>query len=861
MGKKIKIKVKKPWIAYPGTPLQQNYAEDLDHGYLLWDIKTASDWNINFKKLPNPKPFVTLTWTGETDDLLKIAKDYPKGTRYRIRSSAHITQKEIQAINSTLYSKGASEITFKSDVVIDRSVVKAGAASLAKSDLRSSDVLLKLVKDHHKNSNFTEETWIKTADSIKKILAIVTSNEEVIRNSKWSLRHLNFNNVFAYGEKNYINFDSINGIVGIFGANRIGKSSIVGTIMYSLFNTTDRGPMKNIHICNIRKPYCSARAIINHSGTDYIIERQTTKSESKKGISATTSLNVYRMKEDGEVDELNGEQRADTEKIIKNLIGSHEDFLMTSLSAQGEINQFISQGSAKRRAILSKFLDLDVFDRMHEIANKEASTSKAQLKNYPDRDWLVLIDQTKNDIEQAKINLKNLNQDVEEKRAEYSRLQSEISKLGPYVTVSKETLDALRQKIGQLQTNHDQSIDQVEKLQQEINEASLKIEKIAGVKDIDDIEDLKKRKEQYRQLETSLLTLKHNFEKEESILEQQKKSLKILDEVPCGDQYPICKFIKDAHVNKEKNFDQINSVKIAKSNLDRAVENLDLISSSGFIDRLEKIEKLIDLEVKLKFEVSKKENEYLKKKSTTDNIFSDLQGARLRLSNLEQSLKNQENIEAISIKEKLENLSKVISDIDSKKMEIASHQGKLNANLEKFVEEKTNRDKILEELKVNEIIVSAFSKKGIPLAVTRSQLPAINAEIAKILQGIVDFSVELENEEDSDTTEIYINYGDSRRIVELCSGMEKTITSLAVRVAMINVSSLPKPDLFIIDEGFGTLDDSAVESCNRLLTSLKRYFKVIIVITHVDGIKDVVDHVLDITKVEKDAQIIFGDLQ
>jgi DNA repair exonuclease SbcCD ATPase subunit len=861
MGKKIKIKVKKPWIAYPGTPLQQNYAEDLDHGYLLWDIESSEDWSINFKKLPNPKPFVTLTWTGELDELLKASKNYPKGTRYRIRSNSHVTQKEIQSINSVLYSKGASEITFKSDVTIDRSVVKAGAASLAKSDLRSPDVLLKLVKDHHKNSNFSEETWTKTSDSIKKILSIVASNEEVLRNSKWSLRHLNFNNVFSYGEKNYINFDAINGIVGIFGANRIGKSSIVGTIMYALFNTTDRGPMKNIHICNIRKPYCSARAIINHSGTDYIIERQTTKSESKKGISATTSLNVYRMKEDGEVDELNGEQRTDTEKIIKNLIGSHEDFLMTSLSAQGEINQFISQGSAKRRAILSKFLDLDIFDRMHEIANKEASASKSQLKNYPDRDWSVLIDQTKNDIEKAKLDLKNLSQDAEEKRAEYSRLQSEISKLGPYVAVSKETLDALRQKINQLQTNYDQSIEQVEKLQQEIIEVNLKLEKISDVKDNNDIEDLKKRKEQYRQLETSLLTLRHNFEKEESILEQQKKSLKILDEVPCGDQYPTCKFIKDAHVNKEKQIIQINSVKLAKSNLDKAVENLDSITSSGFIDRLEKIEKLIDLEIKLKFEVSKKENDYLKKKSISDGIFSELQSARLRLGNLEQSLKNQENIEAVSIKEKLEVLSKLIDNIDSKKMEIASQQGKLNANLEKFIEEKLNRDKILEELKVNEIIVSAFSKKGIPLAVTRSQLPAINSEIAKILQGIVDFSVELENEEDSDTTEIYINYGDSRRIIELCSGMEKTITSLAVRVAMINISSLPKPDLFIIDEGFGTLDDSAVESCNRLLTSLKRYFKVIIVITHVDGIKDVVDHVLDITKVEKDAQIIFGDLQ
>jgi DNA repair exonuclease SbcCD ATPase subunit len=91
--------------------------------------------------------------------------------------------------------------------------------------------------------------------------------------------------------------------------------------------------------------------------------------------------------------------------------------------------------------------------------------------------------------------------------------------------------------------------------------------------------------------------------------------------------------------------------------------------------------------------------------------------------------------------------------------------------------------------------------------------------------------------------------------------MEKTIASLAVRVAMINVSSLPRPDIFIIDEGFGTLDDSAVEACNRLLVSLKRYFKAIAVITHVDGIKDVVDCVLEIGKHEKDAKILHGEIQ
>jgi exonuclease SbcC len=160
-------------------------------------------------------------------------------------------------------------------------------------------------------------------------------------------------------------------------------------------------------------------------------------------------------------------------------------------------------------------------------------------------------------------------------------------------------------------------------------------------------------------------------------------------------------------------------------------------------------------------------------------------------------------------------------------------------------------------MRAYELITLAFSRRGIPSIITRSQLPIINAEIAKILHGIVDFTVEMESDDESDSSEVYINYGDSRRIIELGSGMEKMVASVAIRVALINVSSLPKTDMFVIDEGFGALDDAGVEACNRLLMSLKRYFKAVVVITHVEGVKDAADLVIEVTKNEKDARVTY----
>ncbi len=135
------------------------------------------------------------------------------------------------------------------------------------------------------------------------------------------------------------------------------------------------------------------------------------------------------------------------------------------------------------------------------------------------------------------------------------------------------------------------------------------------------------------------------------------------------------------------------------------------------------------------------------------------------------------------------------------------------------------------------------------------QLPIINSELAKILQDIVGFTVELQIDEKS--TNIYMNYGDSRRPVECASGMEKMVSSLALRVALGNISHLNKSDMFIVDEGFGSLDPQNIESVVGLLHRLKQYYRLILIISHVDIIKDSVDDIIEISKKGKDSQVIY----
>jgi DNA repair exonuclease SbcCD ATPase subunit len=729
---------------------------------------------------------------------------------------------------------------------------------VSKTDLRSPEVVGKLLRDYYKDLSLSDRELESLTDTAKSYLSQVTSVEDLSRNSKWSLRRLEWDNLFAYGEGNVVNFEKLNGIVGIFGPNRTGKSSIVGTLMYVLFNATDRGPVKNINICNVRKNYCSAQVILDHNGSTYVIERQTTKSTNKRGVvSASTALNLFRMREgDEEMEDLCGEQRVDTEKTIKTLLGHNEDFLMTSLSAQGETNIFLSQGSTKRRAILTKFLDLDIFDKMHDLSSKEVSSIKSQLKNFPDRDWSLLKEQNEKTVLDHKDELQSLTDQMDESRTNLSLLNSELLKHNAS-PVTQADVDAQEKRVRDLQQKSETCKTISSNLKVELSSLQDKSEALQKLIDSIDVVTLKSKQDAQRKLQSVIVELKHVYDKEDTVLTQQKKSLKILDEVPCGDDYPTCKFIKDAHSNKKSLPEQSKKVSKALNLLDEANESLKKVKDDTVADKIEKHEKASQLLDKMNLEIVKKESELLRTNTTCDSTLTSLEDALKKLENLKKSIDNEEAVEVITIRSKINEITLSLKENDSKKMEIASRLGKLQSSIEKLEEEKLTRDILLQNVRMHELVSNAFSKKGIPLLVTKSQLPLINSEVSKILQGIVDFTIEMESDEDTDSLEIYINYGDSRRIIELCSGMEKTISAIALRVAMINISSLPKPDFFIIDEGFGTLDSSGVEACGRFLTSLKRYFKTVLVITHVDGIKDTADYILEITKNEKDSKVEF----
>ena len=88
------------------------------------------------------------------------------------------------------------------------------------------------------------------------------------------------------------------------------------------------------------------------------------------------------------------------------------------------------------------------------------------------------------------------------------------------------------------------------------------------------------------------------------------------------------------------------------------------------------------------------------------------------------------------------------------------------------------------------------------------------------------------------------------------SGAEKTIAAMAIRLALLSNSSLPKSDIFILDEPGTALDAENMDGFVRILDLVKNYYNTVFLISHLDGLKDCVDMQIMIDKKDGFAHVI-----
>jgi exonuclease SbcC len=163
-------------------------------------------------------------------------------------------------------------------------------------------------------------------------------------------------------------------------------------------------------------------------------------------------------------------------------------------------------------------------------------------------------------------------------------------------------------------------------------------------------------------------------------------------------------------------------------------------------------------------------------------------------------------------------------------------------------------------------LVKAFGKGGIQALIIDTALPEIEAEANKLLGRMTDnrMHVRFETQRPTkrgtvqETLDIAIADELGTRNYEMYSGGEAFRINFAIRIALsrwlARRAGAPLPTL-IIDEGFGTQDSTGIEKVKEAIISIQDDFEKILVITHMDELKDAFPTRIDVTKTAEGSMI------
>lgn len=163
----------------------------------------------------------------------------------------------------------------------------------------------------------------------------------------------------------------------------------------------------------------------------------------------------------------------------------------------------------------------------------------------------------------------------------------------------------------------------------------------------------------------------------------------------------------------------------------------------------------------------------------------------------------------------------------------------------------------------------AFGKDGIAALLIEQALPEIEIHANDILDRLssgemsISFSTQRDyknkkREDRKETLDIYIQDASGRREYELFSGGEAFRINFALRLALSRVLARragARLQTLVIDEGFGSQDNDGRQRLVEAINMVRPEFAKIMVITHLEELKDAFPARIEVTKTSKGSQV------
>ena len=848
-------------VRYCGSIVQQNHGETNDKGFLIWEINSKDDFTVTHHKLLNPKPFITIELTPK--GRLPKNVQVPDGARLRLVANNSLPADRLRrAIEIVKHRFKPESVSFLNRAAGQRGSVDNLADGLKKENLRDPSVQEKFITEYLKDFEVTEEELDRVFELNRKYSTLAQENEDVSRNVDWKLESIEWDNLFNYGEDNKIDFNKTSGIVGIFGKNYSGKSSTIDGLLYTMFNSTSKNERKNLNIINQNKEGC--RGVVKASIGDETYEIHRTSEKYVKRLKgqetteAKTDVDFFKTNLLGEKEELNGLTRNDTDKKIRKVFGTMEDFLLTSMASQLGSLSFIGEGSTKRKEILAKFLDLEIFEKKFKMAKDDSSSIKGALKLLEGKDFVNLITAASKELRENgevidghKATCEVTREEIRSVQALMQDVESQIASIPTQMI----DYDAVQEELGTNELDLYKADEALKNLQQEYHEKEKLLTNIAAFLSDIDIDDIFVKKELLATKQEELSELNNIIKLLDREQANNQKKMKMLETHEYDPDCHYCsenKFVKDAHTAKQKFAENAAKLATLHNESGKIEADISALNEPEIIKKHNQYEQLAKKKSDVERKLTKCELDIERNKSTKLSAEHNIQ--RL-LKEIDTYNENKEAIEKLSELNKQKrnynknifSLNKTLENCDNELKELYVKHGSLEQQVESLRDQKQELEDLRNQYSAYDLYMRCMHSNGIAYDIIKKKLPAINDEIAKVLTNIVNFEVYLESADKR--LNIFIKHPRFEpRPLEMGSGAEKTIASMAIRLALLSVSSLPKGDIFILDEPGTALDEENMEGFVRILDLIKAQFKTILLISHLDSLKDCVDSQIVIEK-------------
>jgi exonuclease SbcC len=477
-----------------------------------------------------------------------------------------------------------------------------------------------------------------------------------------------------------------------------------------------------------------------------------------------------------------------------------------------------------------------------------------------------------------------------------------LKKLERSLLDKEKRLEEEYKKITQLENDEKRMEIEIKTAEEEIKTLPANNKKLGeiekGLKDsMDASKDLEQTKDE-------LDKLKDMLEKEDFAIEQRKElkilTQEILDTAYKGEQHEAIKQkleslrrfqgenerLKEAKTDKNEVENQVGDIEIKTAHLVKTLEKesfatnyrreaLEIqrkITEVGYDEEKHKELKSIlkSLEgfakekealdrAKLSLSLREKEKQNLNVRLNTEG--EQLEKTEKEIRELEEVIAQSEALE-----KKKKAMEDEISDLKKIKDEIVQEKSRFNSKLEwiaglegKREEAKKQSKKLAYDTVVYQELDKAFGKNGIQALIIESSIPEIDIEANKILSRLTDGGMTLSLEMvkptqkggEKETLEIKVGDNFGTRSYETFSGGEAFRIDFALRIAISKfIANRSGAELrtLVIDEGFGTQDKDGLSQFVEAINNIKNDFDKILVITHIDELKDKFPVKIEVTK-------------